>query len=222
MKRILTILAMALCVQAFGQTPIRDFLKMSDSDTTTVVLKGVVEFVRNPESGNLILKDPTGKVLIYRMLDRKGGTRSFRDLGILVGDTLAIEGGRSLYGSTIEMKNGHMVYYAKGPEHEAILQRQKAERWPVFKGGGVKEFEKWVADRVKYPAGCRAEGTVLVKFVVGRKGKVQELEVAQKVDPQLDAEAIRVVASSPKWTPGKYNGQPARTILYVPVEFKRP
>ena len=58
-------------------------------------------------------------------------------------------------------------------------------------------------------------------FVVGRNGKVQEIQVVDKVHPLLDAEAVRVVASSPKWKPGKYNGQPSRTVLYVPVEFKR-
>ena len=201
--------------------PVRDFLRMGDDDTTRVILRGVVESIRNPESGNLYLKDATGKVLLYRMLDYEGGSRSFRAIGVLVGDTLAVCGCRSLYGSTIEMKNGHLVYYAKGPDHDKIAERQKAEKMPRFKGGTVKDFEKWVASRVQYPAGCSAQGTVVVKFVVGRNGKVQEIQVVDKVHPLLDAEAVRVVASSPKWKPGKYNGQPSRTVLYVPVEFKR-
>ena len=226
MRRILILLALALGLPALGQAqprliPVRDFLRMGDDDTTKVILRGVVESIRNPESGNLYLKDATGKVLLYRMLDYEGGSRSFRSIGVLVGDTLAVCGCRSLYGSTIEMKNGHLVYYAKGPDHDKIAERQKAEKMPRFKGGTVKDFTKWVASRVQYPAACSAQGTVVVKFVVGRNGKVQEIQVVDKVHPLLDAEAVRVVASSPKWKPGKYNGQPSRTVLYVPVEFKR-
>ena len=221
MKKFFLLAGLSICLPVWGQTPIRDFLNMKDSDTTHVTLHGVVESVVNPESGNLMLKDATGKVLLYRMLDKVGGTRPFRDLDILPGDTLSVWGCRSLYNTTIEMKTGRLVYHAKGPDHEKIKQKQRDEHEPHFKGGDMAAFEKWVAGHVKYPAGCSTEGTVVVKFVVGRNGKVQELEVVQKLDPLLDAEALRVVGSSPKWTPGHNYGKPVRTTKTIAVKFKR-
>jgi hypothetical protein len=36
----------------------------------------------------------------------------------------------------------------------------------------------------------------------------------------LDAEAIRVVSSMPKWNPGLENGNPVRVKYTIPVTFR--
>ena len=87
--------------------------------------------------------------------------------------------------------------------------------------GGRKGFAKFLSDNLKYPKGC-AEGTVYVKLVVDKDGTVIKdcVKIAKSIDPALDAEAIRVVRMSPKWTPALQNERPVRQHMRVPVKFK--
>ena len=215
-------LLLGVATQAQERISVKSFLKKSDTDTTTYILKGVVDYIRNPSTGNLYIKDGTGRVLLYGLQDTVGGTRRFYELQILEGDTLEVVGRRTRYDQkTIEMNHGHLLYHGKSRTHDATIAQRMAERHPSFKNGDVETFIAWVAAHVKYPAGCTAEGTVKVKFVVGRDGGVQEMEIVQSVDPLLDAEALRVVRSSPKWRPAKLNGNPVRTTYTIPIIFSR-
>lgn len=59
-----------------------------------------------------------------------------------------------------------------------------------------------------------------MKFIVGTDGSVSDVEVLQSAgDKDLDAEAVRVVKSMPKWTPGTVGGQPVRVRYVVPLTF---
>ena len=78
---------------------------------------------------------------------------------------------------------------------------------------------------MKYPKEAKdanIDGTVKVQFVVGSNGGVQEVEVLEGVHPALDAEAVRVIKSSPKWKPGKKDGKPVRVTYTLPVIFVLP
>ena len=61
-----------------------------------------------------------------------------------------------------------------------------------------------------------------MKFVVGTNGGIQEVEVEKGVFPSLDAEAVRVIKSSPKWKPGIKDGKPIRVTYHHPVIFVLP
>ena len=94
-----------------------------------------------------------------------------------------------------------------------------------FKGKGTDAFSAWVTAHLKYPKDAKAahiDGTVRVKFVIGTNGGVQEVEVEKGVFPSLDAEAVRVVKSSPKWKPGIKDGKPVRVSYTLPVIFVLP
>ena len=60
----------------------------------------------------------------------------------------------------------------------------------------------------------------MVDFIIEKDGKVTDVRVVKGVSEELDAEALRVVSASPKWKPGRVNGNKVRTSLTVPVEFK--
>ena len=45
-------------------------------------------------------------------------------------------------------------------------------------------------------------------------------EVLRGVDPSLDKEALRVIGTMPKWTPGKQRGKPVRVKYTVPITFR--
>jgi len=211
---------------------VKQFLKLSDSDTTSYIIKGVVKSVRNAISGNLYLKDKTGKILVYGIHDITGGHDGlgkelrFPQMEVLKGDTLVLQGRRHVFnGTVIEMKDAAVLHHGKGPKHDKIMAKMQAERNPRFKGGDRNTFIAWVQNHLKYPADAKAagqSGTVMVSFAVGRNGKVQEVLVSESVCPALDAEAVRVVSMSPKWKPAKRNGQPVRTPMTIPVTFALP
>jgi protein TonB len=60
---------------------------------------------------------------------------------------------------------------------------------------------------------------VLVKFVVGRNGGVQEVEILKGSHPALNEEALRVVRKSPKWKPGMVDGHSVRKEFKLPIYF---
>jgi protein TonB len=93
---------------------------------------------------------------------------------------------------------------------------------PKFLGKDVNAFRIWVTKHLKYPriaAENRIMGTVHIRFVIESDGSVGQVEVIRSVDPSLDAEAVRVVSSSPHWTPGKQRGKPVRVAYTIPITF---
>ena len=230
MKRILfslLILSAALPAAAQGVRKTADeFNKMSRSDTSLVILHGVVSRTRaNDQRGVFYLKDETGEAYVYGLQDgRPGSNVSYPQMQIAIGDTLTISGRRTVYnGTTIEMAGGHLLRKADGPRHAEMLESMKApDKYPTFKGKGTEAFSAWVTAHLKYPKDAKEahiDGTVSVKFVIGTNGGVQEVEVDKGVFPSLDAEAVRVVKSSPKWKPGIKDGKPVRVTYRIPVKF---
>ena len=95
------------------------------------------------------------------------------------------------------------------------------ETMPYFPGGQVLML-KYLADNIKYPASAvkaKKQGRVIVTFIVQKDGSVTHAKIAKSIDPELDAEALRVVKGMPKWTPGTQNGKPVNVKYSVPVKF---
>ena len=100
---------------------------------------------------------------------------------------------------------------------------QMVEQKPTFGGGDASEFSKWVTSNLKYPEEAKAskvQGRVTVTFVVDIDGSVKDVKVLRGVNELLDAEAVRVVSASPKWTPGRSKGEAVRVTYTFPVIFK--
>lgn len=97
-----------------------------------------------------------------------------------------------------------------------------AEKMPEFPGG-MKEMLKFLQENVKYPENAmknNVQGRVIVQFVIEKDGTPTEFKVLRSVDPDLDAEALRVMKAMPKWKPGMQKGQVVRVKFTVPVSFK--
>ncbi len=95
------------------------------------------------------------------------------------------------------------------------------EVMPEFPGG-MPALNDFLRSHLKYPAPAveaGAQGTVLVEFVVEKDGSVSGSKVVVSAFPALDAEALRVVSSLPKWKPGAANGRPVRVYYNVPIHF---
>lgn len=81
----------------------------------------------------------------------------------------------------------------------------------------------WLASNLQYPKRSQQndiQGRVIVKFVVNADGSIEQASVVKGVDKDLDAEALRIIRSMPKWIPGKKDGVAIRTYFTLPVTFK--
>jgi len=97
------------------------------------------------------------------------------------------------------------------------------EDMPTFRGGDVQRFSNWVKERVKYPQIAQEngiQGKVFIGFIVEPDGSVSNVTVLRSVDKSLDDEAVRVVTSSPRWSPGKQRGAPVRVRFSITVNFQ--
>lgn len=107
-------------------------------------------------------------------------------------------------------------------EEEAI-PFQLVEQKPSFNGGDANEFSKWVNSRLQYPEIAKengVQGRVTLAFTVEADGRVTNVKVLRGVDPALDAEAVRVVKSSPKWKPGRQRDRAVKVTYTFPVIFQ--
>ena len=110
-------------------------------------------------------------------------------------------------------------------ENDDVVSFYDCDQRPVFlHSSDPRDFlQKWVYQYLKYPADAirdGIQGRVMVDFVIEKDGSVTDVRVVKGVSEELDAEALRVVKASPKWKPGRVNGNRVRTSLTIPVEFK--
>ena len=108
-------------------------------------------------------------------------------------------------------EDGSTVYYV-------------VEEMPNFPGG-MGECMKYLSKNIKYPTEAmekEIQGRVIVQFIVEKDGSITEAKVVRGVDPALDKEALRVINSMPKWTPGKHAGEAVNVKYTVPIMFKIP
>ena len=111
--------------------------------------------------------------------------------------------------STAQTKKNNMVY-------------DVVEVMPQYPGGQIAML-KYIMENIKYPEQAMKEGIqgrVAVRFIVEKDGSISDVKPILSVHPLLNKEAVRVVESMPKWTPGKQNGKPVRVRFNVPVMFK--
>jgi periplasmic protein TonB len=95
------------------------------------------------------------------------------------------------------------------------------EEMPMFPGGDP-ELLKYIAEHTNYPEVAKEnniQGRVIVRFCVTSKGGVSQVSILKGVDPELDAEAIRVVNTLPPFKPGKQGGKPVPVWYMVPITF---
>ena len=93
---------------------------------------------------------------------------------------------------------------------------------PVFKGGESAMYQ-FIGENVVYPRYAKKngiQGTVIIEFLVDAKGKVTNIKALKEVGGGCTEEALRVVKSMPKWTPGTCEGKPVIVRYTLPIKFK--
>jgi len=97
------------------------------------------------------------------------------------------------------------------------------DKEPQFPGGN-DSLMKWIARNKKHPPIQRhePEGTVFVKFIIEKDGKVSNVEILKsfgQFGDYYDNEALHLIKSMPQWEPGQKDGKVVRTVKNVPVKF---
>ncbi len=127
----------------------------------------------------------------------------------------------------IEVQNEEVVEYVEPIKEE--IQEEEAEpepfvvveEMPMFPGG-ESALLAYIMEHTNYPEVAKEnniQGRVIVRFCVTSKGGVNQVSVLKGVDPELDAEAIRVVSALPAFKPGKQGGKPVPVWYMVPITF---
>jgi protein TonB len=115
----------------------------------------------------------------------------------------------------------------KDDKPQVIEQPKEAEIFTVVEEnpqfpGGDAELYKFLHESIKYPEEAKElgiQGRVFVNFVVETDGSVSNVKVLRGIGGGCDEEAIRVVKSMPRWTPGKQRGIPVRVSYNLPIKF---
>lgn len=106
---------------------------------------------------------------------------------------------------------------------EEVIPFALVETKPMFQGGDANNFSRWVATHLQYPEIAKengVQGKVTLQFTVNTDGTVSNVKVLRGVDASLDKEAVRLVSSSPKWTPGKQRDRAVKVSYTFPVIFQ--
>ena len=166
-----------------------------------------------------------------------GAVNRFRALNLQKGDTLVIKGTLARISIRLDdykgLEDAVILDKIDGPHQESGLSNADdnsdripfllVEEKPSFKGGDANEFSKWVNANLKYPERAKKnniQGRVTLRFDIKADGRLTNVSVLRGADPDLDQEAVRVVSSSPKWTPGKTRGTPVDVTYTFPVIFQ--
>ena len=112
-------------------------------------------------------------------------------------------------------------------EEVKVVEEKTYEMFDIQKPpsfpGGEKELQKFLAENIKYPALAREnniQGNCAIAFVVGKDGSVSDIQILKDIGGGCGKEAIRVVNSMPKWSPGEANGHPVKVKFTLPVRFR--
>jgi periplasmic protein TonB len=126
------------------------------------------------------------------------------------------------------VKNENVVEVAKEAKEEIPEKETEQEPFMLVQEmpepqGGVQGLYKYIADNTDYPVMAKEnniQGKVYVRFCVTAKGTVDQVSIVKGVDPDLDAEALRIVKTFPLFKPGKQDGKPVPVWFSVAINFQ--
>ena len=170
-----------------------------------------VKSAETDKDGKFVLDNPVvGSLVTFTVVNYSKGIRITKDM-VAKGDVVKVA-----FGANRSEKE----------ESEGTPDPNKAydmvDEMPQFPGGPSALFE-FLSKNIQYPKeaeDANLQGRVIVSFVVEKDGSVSNAKVVRPIDPLLDAEALRVVNSMPKWIPGKQNGEAFRVKYTIPVTFR--
>ena len=218
-----------------GSQPIAEIVVVEKAPATTepaddkpFIAKGFVydsdEDKSTPIVGAVILVDGTKKGTVT---DREGKFQ----IEVSMGDNITASyvgyesktiGVSKVYSESSKSNEYYIGLHKKAETDNSEKIFDVVEQMPEFSNGQAALFE-YLSKSIRYPEEARKNnirGRVIATFVVEKDGSISNARVVKSVNPDLDAEALRVINSMPNWNPGKQNGKAVRVKYTVPVTFK--
>lgn len=96
-----------------------------------------------------------------------------------------------------------------------------SDKIPVLPGNEEALFD-YIGRNLHYPDSAKLngiQGKVVVRFYVTNEGNVTGHEVIRTVNPELDAEAMRVIKTITRFEPGYRDGKAVTVFYEVPISF---
>lgn len=98
----------------------------------------------------------------------------------------------------------------KSPDTQAKL---------IYAENGIQSY---IANNIIYPPiaiELHDQGKVYLSFIVELDGTLSDIKIVRGASKALNAEALRLINASPKWTPATVEGKPVRSTYRLPIAF---
>lgn len=155
----------------------------------------------------------------YKFVEEEGDVKDGKRNGTWKG---TLNKGKAIF--TEEYADGKFIKGTNTDAAGTIKNYTVKEALPTFKGG-ESAFGNYLGQNIRYPSGAKdrnAQGRVILSFVIEKDGSIKDIKILKNVDPEIDAEAVRVIRESPKWNPGIQHGVPVKVAYTMPINFTLP
>jgi TonB family protein len=95
------------------------------------------------------------------------------------------------------------------------------EEMPMFPGGDAALL-RFIGENTIYPEAAKAagiQGRVIARFSIEADGSINNVSVLKGINTEINAEALRVIKSLPRFKPGRQNGIAVPVWYMVPITF---
>lgn len=125
-------------------------------------------------------------------------------------------------------QSGHaqVAYVMADPELRAALPACEDMPDMYRENCNVRQLREWVRKHLQYPEEAKTkglEGRVEVAVLIDTLGQMGSMRLSRKLDPVLNAEAMRIVQalkdSAVVWLPAQHRGKKVISEYRIPVNF---
>ena len=206
-----------ICLCAYGQLPVP---QQSDTLVITKMSYDYIEIQKENWPFKTVIKSPSHFIIgdqIITIKDSRSESFDNRKIAYYDENDGKLEYKESNGVITINYDK-YILTCTKTPSEQPVYELVDPK--PSFMGKDLSYFTKWVASNYVFPEIFKEsciQGRIKVSFIVKADGSVSNVTITQSLDPAFDEEAVRVVSSSPKWSPGMIDGKPVDVQYTIPI-----
>lgn len=133
-----------------------------------------------------------------------------------------------LFASGLKEK-GDTVYVVKSSRPEVLKQLRDSGYIAVTVdenpklSNDKKAWDKYIYENMRYPEkyseDTLSSRNVELKFIITEAGKIKDISILNSINPDFDAEVVRLISSIPQMIPGKKEGKNVETIVTTRIVF---
>jgi protein TonB len=116
----------------------------------------------------------------------------------------------------------NLVVETQAKPDEEPYDTYGVNKMPGFPGG-ERDLMTYLGKNIEYPTLAKEaniEGTVVLGFIVGKDGSINDVKILKDIGGGCGKEALRVVSNMPAWVPGEANGHAVKVRFTLPVRFR--